>query len=108
MRWNIVDLEVEANDLIYVELSNGRVRIGLLGVGALSGQIATLSGCHIQGPGPNQLGSLMLRQAAQQIMELLNVDELRIEGAARTTGANPGRRPAPLVFRRNGHADPPP
>jgi hypothetical protein len=90
MRW-IVVLEFGADGLVNVWLSNGRDRIELLGIGALSGRIATLSDCHIQGPGPNQLGLLMLRQTAQQVMELLDVDELRIEGAA--------RRPAPLVFR---------
>jgi hypothetical protein len=106
MGWSVAGFEITTNDLFDVWLSNGHIEIELLGFVDLNGSLVTLSGCHIQGPGPNTVGSSMLREISRWVMELLDVDEVRIEGAARTSGANPGRRPAPLVFRRVGNVDP--
>ncbi len=63
------------------------------------GNTAKLRGFHIQGPGPNTTGKAELRALASWLKGELNVDERRIEGATRTSGANPGRRPSTLVFR---------
>ena len=104
MRWNVVALEITPDDVFYICLADGCVELELMGDVRLVGSSATLSSCHIQGPGPNIMGHSALRQVARWAMERLDVNELRIEGAARTTGANPGRRPAALVFRRTGHA----
>jgi hypothetical protein len=101
----MVGFEITTNDLFDVWLSNGHIEIELLGFADVNGSLATLSGCHIQGPGPNTAGLSMLHEISRWVMELLDVDELRIEGAARTSGSNPGRRPTTLVFRRVGHAD---
>ncbi len=64
-----------------------------------AGSKATLRGLHIQGPGPNTTGKTELRALVSWLKGELNVDELRIEGATRTSGANPGRKPGALVFR---------
>ncbi len=98
--------EITPPNLIDVWLSDGRVEVELIAIAEIDSRTAMLSGCHIQGPGPNTMGLSALRHVAQWTMELLDVDELRIEGAARTSGANPGRRPTPLVFRRADHVDP--
>ena len=65
-----------------------------------------LHGLHVDGPGPNVMGQPALRELARWTMETLDVDVLRIEGAIRTTGSSPGRRPAPVVFRRTRAAGP--
>ncbi len=106
MDWRLVTFEIIANDLFDVRISNGSIEIELLGFADINGPTATLSGCHIQGPGPNTADRSMLRQIAEWVMELLDVDELRIEGATRTSGTNPGRRPTPCIFRRTCHTVP--
>src|SRR6266702_4799215 len=61
----------------------------------------TLSALHIQRSGdfvrPFGLGNL--RRLADAVMEELDCDGIRIEGAARTTGSGPGRRQI-LRFKR--------
>ena len=106
MAWWVEDFEITVDDLVNFRLSDGSITLELMGFVSIDGPVARFSGCHIQGPGANTVGPSTLRQAAEWVMELLHVDELRIEGAARTSGAGPGGRPAPLVFRRTGHPDP--
>ena len=52
-----------------------------------------LLAAHVQGPGRNAIGTAKLLAALRELKAMLDVDELRIEGAPRTTGANPGRTP---------------
>lgn len=61
-----------------------------------------LVGVHTFGAdiGPNQFGPTRLRWLAQAVMEVLDCDEIIVEGAVRTTGAGPGRRPGRLRFAR--------
>jgi hypothetical protein len=102
MRWRLVHLLMETGDFSYARLSNGSAGLEAMFYVDLRDRIAVLCRLDIQGAGPNMLGWAALRDLVQQVMEMLDVDELRIEGAARTSGAGPGRRPAPLVFRRTG------
>src|SRR5580658_8009873 len=96
------ELELGASDVAYACLSDGATVIEAMFHAHLTNRVARFSRLDIQGAGPNTLGLVALRELARSVMEPLNVDELRIEGAARTSGAGPGRRPAPLVFRRVG------
>lgn len=61
-----------------------------------------LRGYHMHGEdvGPNEFGWRELRWLAQAAMEVLDVDEIRVEGEVRTSGANPGHRPRPVRFTR--------
>ena len=105
MGWRFSDdPEITPDDLIGACLTDGRREIKLLAYVRIDGQVARVSELHVQGAGPHSLGIGGIRGLVQWTMEVLDVDELRIEGAARTSGAGPGRRPAPLVFRRAGHA----
>src|SRR5579872_2298859 len=98
----ILDIEIDAGDVVSVRLSRGFVEIEAIFYAGSSDRVATLSRLDIQGAGKNTTGWSVLRQMAQEVMEFLDVDELRIEGTTRASGANPGRRPTPLVFRRIG------
>jgi hypothetical protein len=51
-----------------------------------------LRGLHLEGKGPAQFGPGNLRKLADAVMEELGCDEIVMEGATRTTGANPGNR----------------
>jgi len=76
----------------------------------VAGRRAYASGLHIQGNdrGKNAFGWVHLRALAQAALDWLgdNYDELTIEGAVRTSGANPGRRPGDLRFTRRLRAPP--
>lgn len=65
-----------------------------------------LHGTHVQGASANAVGAGNLRVLAQALMEGMDFDGLVVEGAIRTTGANPGRRPRILRFARNVRAPP--
>jgi hypothetical protein len=70
------------------------------------GAVLVLRGVHIQDATPNRIGAANLMVMAQALMERLEYDGLEIEGAARTTGANPGHRPGRLRFRRRAGSSP--
>lgn len=115
MTWRVVDLEITPDDLVFARLSNGTVAIDVLGFLEITRRSAILRGMHIQGGGRNTMGLPALRAMAHWLKEYLDVDELRIEGATRTSGAGPGRRPAPsfsgdpvtLLLRLEGSLDQP-
>ncbi len=67
-----------------------------------NGRTLILHGYHMHGEdiGPNEFGARQLRWLAQAAMEMFDVDEIRVEGEVRTSGANPGYRPRPLRFTR--------
>lgn len=64
-------------------------------------RIMTISGLHVQSDsGANAFGPARLRRIANAIMNRMDLDAVIIEGAARTTGANPGRTPRLRFTRR--------
>ena len=67
----------------------------------VSGRTLQVTGLHVQSElGPNAIGLNALRVIAAAAMERMDFDAIEIEGAPRTTGANPGRRSKPLRFTR--------
>jgi hypothetical protein len=104
----LVELEYDPPETVRAVVVDGQQRIELVSDFALGERYAALSNLHIYGGRPNSLGISGLRGLIRWAMEELDVDELRIEGATRTSGASPGRRPAALVFRRTDLTDPAP
>lgn len=71
------------------------------------GRTLVLRRFHMQAQaGANSLGPGNLRLLADLVMERMDYDELVVEGAFRTTGANPGHRPRPRRFARRPVAAP--
>jgi hypothetical protein len=99
MVWFLEELELDTADAVRAVLRGGEQVVEFVADLELGDRHAVLSGLHVYGPGPNSLGIAGLRELIRWAMEQLDVDELRIEGATRTSGASPGRRPTPLVFR---------
>jgi hypothetical protein len=67
----------------------------------IEGAVMTLRGFHVQGAAANAFGAGNLKVLARAVMERMNLDGLVVEGAPRTTGANPARRPGILRFSRD-------
>jgi hypothetical protein len=66
----------------------------------LDDETITLYNLHVDGPGAGVFGVSALRRLIDGIMEFYDVESLEIHGFRRTTGAGPGRIPAPLRFNR--------
>lgn len=66
------------------------------------GRVLIFHGFHMHGEniGSNQFGPANFLRLAQAVMEYFDADEIEIEGAIRTSGANPGHRPRPIRFAR--------
>jgi len=98
MSWRIVTLTIEGDSFVG-RFADGAAEIEVCAdVAFLGNRIAVLSGFHIQGPGANTVGLSTLFSLARWVKVELDVDQLRIEGALRTSGACPGRIPRPLAF----------
>lgn len=71
------------------------------------GRRLVLKGAHMHSEGgPKSIGIANLRVLADFILAKVNCDEAIVEGAPRTTGANPGHLPRPIRFaRRTGPSD---
>jgi|SRR5882762_9871947 hypothetical protein len=98
MPWRILDFDFGGTDTVPVILADESHRIEVMADVELHRHHAVLRGLHIQGAGPNTLGFAVLHGLISWTKEYLDVDELRIEGALRTSGAAPGRVPPVLVF----------
>jgi len=75
---------------------------------SITDNVMTLRQVHIHGHdvGSGGYGARQLRWLAQAVMEAIDVNLTIVEGASRTTGANPGRRPGPIRFQRKTVAPP--
>lgn len=111
MLWAASDLDF---DIVYDETDHPvatvvvTTPVGMLKFMAeveLDGRRLIATGVHAQGPGPHALGIQNLRLLAECVMERMDLDVLEIEGAVRTTGACPGRRPGVIRFARRVRID---
>jgi hypothetical protein len=98
MPWLAQEFDFGGIDTVLVTLVDGGHRVEVMADVEFDGRRAVLRGLHILGAGRNTLGRAALLGLIRWAKEYLDVDELRIEGAARTSGAGPGRIPAVLVF----------
>ena len=64
------------------------------------GATLVVRGTHVQDVHPNAVGAANLMVIAHALMERMGFDGPEIEGAVRTTGANPGHRPRAFRFTR--------
>ena len=105
-RWNEDDLafdlvtDVTDDPVVTANVSTPDGVLTFMAEAEDQGSILLLRGLHVQGARANVIGPANLMVLAQVVMERMGYDELVVEGAPRTTGANPGRRPRPLRFSR--------
>ena len=70
------------------------------------GATLVLKGVHVRDAHPNAVGAANLMVIAQALMERIGYYGLEVEGALRTTGANPGYRPRVFRFTRRVRTSP--
>lgn len=107
MAWTKTDIAIELHDdgtedtIVTVEVwTPAGVMYILAEVSEKAGEL-TLKGAHFSGLGPNQLGLGNLKVIAAVALDYGGYDAIVIEGATRTTGANPGHTPRRLRFPRS-------
>jgi hypothetical protein len=96
--WRALEYDFGGTDTVLATLTDGIRIVQVLTDVELLGRTALLRRLHIEGAGRNTLGPRALRELINWAKVQLDVDQLRIEGATRTSGAGPGRVPHPLVF----------
>jgi hypothetical protein len=104
MSWRPAEISLRYEDadfpVVVAEIGTPAGVVTVLAEVVERGQTLILRGLHLQGLSPNEIGAANLRLIARVVMEETGYDAIEIEGAARTTGANPGRRPRVLRFTR--------
>jgi hypothetical protein len=96
--WRALEYDFGGTDTVLVKLPDEVHVIEVLADVEFAGRKAALRGLHVLGSGPNTLGPRALRELINGAKVQLDVDQLRIEGATRTSGAGPGRIPAVIDF----------
>ena len=72
--------------------------IELIGEVRRVGRVLHVNGAHVQGLHPGALGRAGLNAIGRKLLEEADVEEIVIQGGARTTGARPGRLPPAYRF----------
>jgi hypothetical protein len=96
--WSLVRLEPDPAGCFLALFRRANQHVEFVSDDQIMGDILMLRNLHVDGTMANQFGPGQLRALARFVKEALGVRERRIDGAIRTTGASPGRRPHPLVF----------
>jgi hypothetical protein len=115
LRWSSRDILFEIVDdmtddpVVTVRVGTPAGSLTFVAEPVVMGTTLLLRGTHVQDGLPNKVGAGNLVLIAQALMEGMGFDGLVVEGAIRTTGANPGRRPRIMRFARrfkpSGRAD---
>ena len=98
--WLGIENDGSEGDVITIRVGTPAGIVSVMGEVAIEGRPLVLRDVHIGGAGPNSVGIANLRAIAEIVLERIDCDEARVEGVARTTGANPGHRPRVLRFAR--------
>lgn len=99
-----VEPGMSEGDVITVSVSTPVGVLRMIGLIEIEGRTLLVSGFHMQGASPGSVGIANLRLIGAAILERIDCDEGRVEGAVRTTGASPGHRPRVVrLTRRPGH-----
>lgn len=98
-RWDIEGDDAEGYVITFeFETPDGLIRIMADAEDDERRSILYLLNAHIEGPGANRAGISNLRMLAALVLERSGYGTVKVEGATRTTGANPGRKPRGLWF----------
>jgi len=106
--WTAADIEMVLDEdltddpVLTAEIATPAGRLKAMADVSLDNRTLHLIGLHMHGDdfGPSAFGAANFRRLANAVVEKLNCHEIVVEGATRTSGANPGVVPKQLRFRR--------
>jgi hypothetical protein len=70
----------------------------LMASASIVGRVLRLQGVHVEGLTPGALGRAGLNAIGRKLLEVADVDEIIIQGGARTTGKHKGQVPSSIRF----------
>jgi hypothetical protein len=108
---NFDDIDYDATDhpVVTIKIATPVGLIEVMAEIAVDARSLRLQRLHVQSAvEPNAIGHANWRLVAAMVMERMDYDEIIVEGAVRTTGASPGRRPQRIRFARRVRAAPGP
>jgi hypothetical protein len=85
-------------DVVELLITTAHGEISIVTGLRLDGADLLLTGLHIDGPGRGSVGLSILRDLARLFGQQYHVSRVVVQGGVRTTGANPGRRPRPIII----------
>lgn len=96
----IIDAGMLEDPVFIIEVITPLGSLQLMGEFEIGSHSIVVRGLHIGGDPTVEWGWSKLRMLGRLIAEKMDVDEISIHGAVRTTGANPGRRPRVVRLAR--------
>ena len=100
--WNSREIKIEVaavdDDVMLVEIATPIGVVEVLGNVTQVGRVLYIRRAHIDGLYPGALRRSGLNAICRKLMEEADVDEIVIEGGARSTGKNRGRVPKPFRY----------
>ena len=109
IKFDDIDYDATDHPVVTIRMATPVGLIELMAEIAGDRQSLRLQRLHVQSVvEPNEIGHANWRLVATMVMEVMDYDEIIVEGAVRTTGASPGRRPRQIRFTRRVRATPGP
>lgn len=107
IRFTLLD-DLSVGPVATVEIGTPNGILLVMGEPRAEARSLIVSGVHMHGTGigPNGVGPRNLRVIVDALLREMDYDDVVLEGAVRTSGANPNRRPRPIRFTRRGGAAP--
>ena len=105
--WTSAEISVELDDasegsVWIVRIDTPAGAIELIGEVIKVGRVLHVDHAHVQGLNPGALGRAGLNAIGRKLVEEADVDEIIVQGGARTTGARPNRVPPAFRFPSKG------
>jgi hypothetical protein len=85
-------------DVVIASIAIPNLTLEVIGRVTVIGHTLLFQEAHVQGGYPGALGRAGLNAICRRVLEEIGVDQVVIEGGARTTGRNPWRAPKPFRF----------
>ena len=109
MDWTPAQISVEIEDvdhpvaMVVIGTPAGEIR--LIGSLSIVGRVLHIDAAHVGGLAAGALGRAGLNAIGRKLLEVADVDQIVIQGGARSTGRNKGKVPRPIRFPSR-HGDP--
>jgi hypothetical protein len=108
--WSSNQIAVEIVDadhpVLEVVITTPTGVLTILASASIVGRVLHLHGVHVEGLAPGSLGRSGLNAIGRKLLEVADVDEIIIQGGARTTGTHKGQIPNTIRFPRPVRTDP--
>lgn len=100
--WNadeiVVEIDLVDHPVMIVRITVPVGTIEIIGSCSLIGRVLHVDRVHVQGLSPGALGRAGLNAIGRKLLEEADVDQIIIQGGARSTGPNKGKRPRTIRF----------